>query len=177
MFRSWCSWWKKHSYLFWELLSWSVFSLVCASVAAMASASSAARPPSNELPPGYWNPLLVTHSTVWRQDAYRVVRASHDGGPLEEVIERSWLPIDPSRGSSLPPLTSELLPVAQMVKCLPTMLETWVWSLGQEDPLEKEMAVLSSIPILLPGKSHEQRSLVGYGPWGHKESDTTEQLN
>ena len=39
------------------------------------------------------------------------------------------------------------------------------------------MAVLSSIPILLPGKSHEQRSLVGYGPWGHKESDTTEQLN
>ena len=108
MFRFWCSWWKKHSYLFWELLSWSVFSLVCASVAAMASASSAARPPSNELPPGYWNPLLVTHSTVWRQDAYRVVRASHEGGPLEEVIERSWPPIDPSRGSSLPPLTSEL---------------------------------------------------------------------
>ena len=25
-------------------------------------------------------------------------------------------------------------------------------------------------------KSHEQRSLVGYGPWGHKESDTTELL-
>ena len=24
---------------------------------------------------------------------------------------------------------------------------------------------------------HEQRSLVGYNPWGHKESDTTEQLN
>ena len=31
-------------------------------------------------------------------------------------------------------------------------------------------------PILLPGKSHGQRSLVGYSPWGHKESDTTEQL-
>ena len=26
-------------------------------------------------------------------------------------------------------------------------------------------------PVLLPGKSHEQRSLVGYSPWGHKESD------
>ena len=35
--------------------------------------------------------------------------------------------------------------VAQMVKHLPTMLETWVWSLGQEDPLEKEMATNSSI--------------------------------
>ena len=35
--------------------------------------------------------------------------------------------------------------VAQMVKRLPAMLETWVWSLGQEDPLEKEMATHSSI--------------------------------
>ena len=33
---------------------------------------------------------------------------------------------------------------AQMVKHLPTMWETWVWSLGQEDPLEKEMAPHSS---------------------------------
>ena len=32
-------------------------------------------------------------------------------------------------------------------------------------------------PVLLPGKSHGQRSLVGYSPWGHKESDTTEQLH
>ena len=29
-------------------------------------------------------------------------------------------------------------------------------------------------PVLLPGKSHGWRSLVGYSPWGHKESDTTE---
>ena len=34
--------------------------------------------------------------------------------------------------------------VAQMVKCLPTMWETWVQSLGQEDLLEKEMAIHSS---------------------------------
>ena len=31
-------------------------------------------------------------------------------------------------------------------------------------------------PVFLPGKSHGQRSLVGYSPWGQKESDTTEQL-
>ena len=31
--------------------------------------------------------------------------------------------------------------------------------------------------VFLPGKSHGQRSLVGYSPWGHKESDTTECLS
>ena len=35
-------------------------------------------------------------------------------------------------------------PVAQMVKSLPTVQETWVQSLGGEDPLEKEMATHSS---------------------------------
>ena len=30
--------------------------------------------------------------------------------------------------------------------------------------------------VFLPGEFHRQRSLVGYSPWGHKESDTTEQL-
>ena len=53
------------------------------------------------------------------------------------------------------------------------MQETQVQSLGWEDPLEKEMA---TTPVLLPGKSHGCRSLVGYSPWDHKESDTTEQL-
>ena len=41
-------------------------------------------------------------------------------------------------------------------------------------PMEKEMATHSSI---LAWKSHEQRSLVGYSPWGCKESVTTEQLH
>ena len=36
--------------------------------------------------------------------------------------------------------------VAWMIKCLPTMQDTWVQSLGWEDPLEKEMATFSSIP-------------------------------
>ena len=42
-----------------------------------------------------------------------------------------------------------------------------------EDPLEKRMA---TTPVFLPGEFHGQRSLVGYSPWGHKESETTEQL-
>ena len=32
-------------------------------------------------------------------------------------------------------------------------------------------------PVFLPGESHGQRSLVGYSPWDHKESDTTERLH
>ena len=64
--------------------------------------------------------------------------------------------------------------VAQMVKRLPTMWETWVQSLGWEDLLEKEMATHSSI---LPGKSHGRRSLVGCRPWGREESDMTERLH
>ena len=32
-------------------------------------------------------------------------------------------------------------------------------------------------PVLLPGRSHGQRSLVGCSPWGHEESDTTERLH
>ena len=44
-----------------------------------------------------------------------------------------------------------------------------VQSLGWEDPLEKETATCS---VFLPGKSHGQRSLVDYSPWGHKELDT-----
>ena len=43
--------------------------------------------------------------------------------------------------------------VAQTVKPLPAMWETWVQPLGWEDPLEKEMA---TTPIFLPGKSQER---------------------
>ena len=42
---------------------------------------------------------------------------------------------------------------------------------------QKKMGKLQPTPVFLPGKSHGQRSLVGYSPWGRKESDTTEQLN
>ena len=52
--------------------------------------------------------------------------------------------------------------MAQLVKNPPAMRETWVWSLGWEDPLEKGMATHSSI--------------LTWRPSGHKELDTTEWL-
>ena len=49
----------------------------------------------------------------------------------------------------------------------------WVRSLGQENPLEKEM---QPIPVFLLGESHGQRSLEGYNPWCRKELDMTEHM-
>ena len=54
-----------------------------------------------------------------------------------------------------------------MVMTLSAMQETWVRSLGQEDPLEREMAIHSSI---LAWEIHGQRSLVDYSPWSCKKS-------
>ena len=60
--------------------------------------------------------------------------------------------------------------VAQMVEN-PAVQGTYVPSLGQEDPLEKRMAIHSNI---IPGEFHGQRSPAGYSTWDPKESDMTE---
>ena len=61
--------------------------------------------------------------------------------------------------------------VAQMVKCLPEMqrpgFNPWV----RKIPWRRKW---QPTPVLLPRKFHRWRSLVGYSPWGRKESDTTE---
>ena len=62
-----------------------------------------------------------------------------DSSHLFNVALPNPLKLDPL---SQPPWTS---PVAQMVKNLPAMQETWVRSVGWEDPLEKEIATRSSI--------------------------------
>ena len=64
--------------------------------------------------------------------------------------------------------------MAQTVKRLPTMRETWVRSLGREDPLEKEMATHSSI---LAWRIPWTEELGGLQSTGRKESDTTERLH
>ena len=64
--------------------------------------------------------------------------------------------------------------VAQTVKRLPAMQETWVQFLGREGPLEKEMAIHSStLAWKIPWTEEPDR----HSPWGCKESDTTERLH
>ena len=63
--------------------------------------------------------------------------------------------------------------VTHTVKNLPAVQEIWVQSLGQEDPWRRKWQLT---PVFLSGEFHGQRSLKGYSPQGHKESDTTEKL-
>ena len=56
--------------------------------------------------------------------------------------------------------------MAQLVKNPPAVWETWVQSVGWEDPLEKGRL---PTPVVWPGEFHGL-----YGPWGRTESDTTE---
>ena len=90
----------------------------------------------------------------------------------------SFFPASPSPFSSLPsssspwkqwPTVTRASHVAQLAKNPPAIQETWVWSLGCEDSLEKGKATHSSI---LAWEFHGLYSL-----WGGKDSDTTEQLS
>ena len=65
--------------------------------------------------------------------------------------------------------------VAQTVKRLSIMRETWVQSLGREDSLEKEMATHSS--TLAWNIPWTEELGAGYCPWGGEESGMTEQLH
>ena len=56
--------------------------------------------------------------------------------------------------------------VIQVAKILPAMQETQVWSLRQEDPLEKEMATYSSMLAWEIPWTEESGGL--YSPWGHE---------
>ena len=64
--------------------------------------------------------------------------------------------------------------MAQRLKRLPAMQETWVRSLGREDPLEKEMETHSSI---LAWRISREEELHGLQSTSHKELDTTERLH
>ena len=61
--------------------------------------------------------------------------------------------------------------MARTVKNSPAIQETWVPSLGREDPLEKEMATHSTF---LAGMIPWMGSLASHSPWGCKESDSIE---
>ena len=60
--------------------------------------------------------------------------------------------------------------MAQLVKNLPAMWETWVQFLGLEDPWQRECL---PTPVFLSGEFYGQRTLGGYSPQGHKELNMT----
>ena len=60
--------------------------------------------------------------------------------------------------------------MVQEVKNLPAVQETWVQSLGWEDPQRREW---QPTLVFVPGELKGQWSLAGHSPWSHKESDMT----
>ena len=59
-----------------------------------------------------------------------------------------------------------------------TFLNTLWWPKRKGNPIKRRyMYTWHPTPVLLPGKSHRQRSLVSYSPWGLEELDTTERLH
>ena len=84
---------------------------------------------------------------------------------LGAALHRSW------DFSSQPRIGARASLVAEMVKNLPAMWETWVQSLGQEDPWRREW---QPTLVFLPGEFHRQRSLLGYSQMCCKELDMTE---
>ena len=88
---------------------------------------------------------ILTLKYGQREDLVKMV------GNSKRVCLRELLPLLPASP------TSEASLVAQRVKCLPAVWETWVQSLSWEDPLEKAMELS---PVPLPGKSHGRRSLL-----------------
>ena len=129
------------------------------------------------LPPG--NNTQAQATLMVPDDLWKPVGSQPPQVPRAQS-HRSWLCLDawkPDKGS--PSLIvqrggSWASLVAQMVKNLPAMRETWVQTLGWEDPLEKGMATQSSI---LAWRSPWTEDLVGYSPWSCKELDMTEHLS
>ena len=89
-------------------------------------------------------------------------KASQEKQLLQDTSCQKLTKIDNEPKKATPLLRS----LAQMVKNLSVIWETWVPSLGWEDPWRKAW---QPTPVFLPGESHGQRSLAGYSPWGLKD--------
>ena len=103
---------------------------------------------------------MTTHSSIlaWRSPHGQWVLAGYNLQGHKETLLAIWHAL--GVGASLE---------AQMVKNLPAMQETQLWSHGREDPLEKEMATHSSF---LAWRIHGQRSLGGDTVHGVAKSQT-----
>ena len=90
------------------------------------------------------------------------------------VLQADSLPLSHPGSIGNTSFCSVLSLVAQTVKGLPAMRRRWFDPWVGKIPWRRKW---KSTPVLMPGKSHGQGSLVGYSLWGRKESDTTERLH
>ena len=103
--------------------------------------------------------MAFPHSSVGKESACNA------GNP----VSIPGMGISTGEGISYPLQYSWASLVAQLVKNLPTMQETWVQPLVGKIPWRRERL---PAPVFWPGEFHGLHS-----PWGRKESDTTERLS
>ena len=121
-------------------------------------------------------PLTDASDTVWVQPQKNLnqnhpVKLLLDSGPWESVQDNvcsskllSFV-CNLAHSNRYTPGASQVAPVVRIHLPVLEMQETWVWSLGQEDSLKKELTVF------LPRKFHGPRNLAGDSPCCCKESD------
>ena len=136
----------------------------------------------NEQVPSELEPVIQTPTcSPGPLQPHKNSKILHQGSSQQSPVTRLSLAKHPSICVSPTLVISEIwkltqgFPGGSAVKNLPAMQEmqeTWVRLLSQENPLEAGMTIHSSI---LAWRTHGQRSLMGYSPWGHKASDTTEE--
>ena len=100
-------------------------------------------------------------------------------------IHKTWLAASRA-GPCLPLLYRSKPHILEVHTCKHWISHCWAWNspLSYKDVLlivgfqcYQQRRQWQPTPVLLPGKFHEQRSLVGCSPWGREESDTTERLH
>ena len=139
---------------FLELQDWHAGTLILQTLGKVNSSSW-----SSSLPGFHTCPWYFIHPCLHMYCAYLLNNHCTKTQGHETLIEPTLNPISTS-------LTAPLFPhaylVAQTVMNPLAMKETWVLSLGQQDPWRREWLLT---PVFLPGKYHGQRSLVGYSSW------------
>ena len=102
--------------------------------------------------------------------------STRDKSPKREILLNPLVVIffSTQMDKFLSPVTHFGFPGAQSEKNPPAMRETWVWSLGWEDPLEEGMVTHSS--ILAWQTPTDRGAWGGWGPWGLKEWDPVSSL-
>ena len=115
------------------------------------------------------DPLLRKESGPGKQVSKRM--ASTTVEHLWSVTDTCWLQLTAlkSKFIILPGARASLVAQLDCLQCRRPGFDPWV----RKIPWRREQL---PTPVLLPGEFHGQRKLVGYSPWGCKESDTTERL-
>ena len=116
---------------------------------------------------------MATHSSTL---SWRIPGTAEPGGLLSMGLHRvrhHWSDLAAAAATPFATMSLWASLVAQMVKNPLAIWEDLGSILGWEDPWRQNGYPLQ---YPLPGESHGQRTLVGYSPWGRKESDTTEWL-